>query len=120
MLAREQRLAKRSDILRVYRYGRSTKQGQLALRVFWVKDPALIEGRTATVRFAVVVPNKLSKKATVRNKIKRRIREALRKLPIQTGYPADVVVSAFPSAKDMTFDEILAILHALARSARLL
>lgn len=57
-------------------------------------------------RFGIVVSNKVAKKATVRNKLKRRIREVIRQfLPdLKTGF--DVVVVAYPPILEKDFDQI--------------
>lgn len=71
MIARDFRLRRASDFARVYKYGRS----------FGAKDLYIKSTKTNYdfSRVAVVVSKKVSKKAVVRNKIKRQNIELLRK-----------------------------------------
>jgi ribonuclease P protein component len=55
-------------------------------------------------RYRIIVSKKVSKKAVVRNKIKRRIREILRCLDIKPGY--DIVVITNKEIVDKSFQEI--------------
>lgn len=54
-------------------------------------------------RFAVIVPSKVSTKATVRNKIRRRIQTTIRKniLNLKTGF--DIIILVKPKVKDQKF-----------------
>lgn len=65
MLAREQRLTKSRDITAVMRRGRYGVSGPVLAK-------ALANG-TPTSRLVVVVSKKVSKKATVRNRVRRRV-----------------------------------------------
>lgn len=71
MLPKEHRLQEERDFSRITRYGLS-----ISLPFFNVK---FYQKETGESRFGIVVSNKISKKATLRNTIKRRIREVLRK-----------------------------------------
>jgi ribonuclease P protein component len=57
-------------------------------------------------RIGIVVGNKISKKATVRNKLKRQLREII--CPelgkIRSGY--DLIISVLPAATDKTYQEL--------------
>lgn len=70
MLARINRLSKTNDIVRVFKRGRFFKDSFLILKFF--------KNQLPVSRFAFVVSTKISKKASERNKIKRRLREAIR------------------------------------------
>lgn len=100
MLAREQRLRSAADIARVYKrgvYGGSA--GALSIK-------AVKSGR-ALNRAVVVVGKKVSKKAVVRNRIRRRLAEILRPR-LTTAAPGwDIVLSVHTdistlSAADLT------------------
>jgi ribonuclease P protein component len=56
--------------------------------------------------------------AVVRNKVRRRLREALRSLPLQEGF--DVVISVRPEAARATFRDLKTELTLLLNRARLL
>jgi len=68
-------------------------------------------------RLAYVIPKRVGK-AVTRNRVRRRLREALRSLPLAEGY--DVVVSARPEAGAATFQALRQELVLLLGRARLL
>ena len=72
------------------------------------------------LKIGITVPTKVSKKAVVRNKIKRRIREVLRRhLPeIRKGY--SVVIIAGPPIISKTFSEIEKEIIFLLKKTKLL
>lgn len=77
----------------------------------------LRETRTGEVRVAVVVSRKIGK-AVVRNRVRRRLREALLALLRERGgeHSFDVMIIAKPSAAEATFADLKASLRtALAR-----
>ena len=69
MLPKTNRLTKKKDFENVFKKGKGIKGDFLILR--------FVGNKTKTCRFGIVVSKKISKKATVRNKIKRRIRAAI-------------------------------------------
>lgn len=74
MLPKQNRLRKKKDFEKVLREGRWIKNGFLFLK--WIFNDLKIS------RFGFVVSKKISKKSTLRNKIKRRLREIIkRELP---------------------------------------
>lgn len=72
MLAREFRLSKELDIRRVFQRGSSCASPFFSIK--FLRDSPTV----TTFRCTVIVPNKISKKAVVRNRIKRRLREVVR------------------------------------------
>lgn len=68
-------------------------------------------------RYGYVIPKRVGK-AVVRNKVRRRLREALRSLPVVEGH--DVVVTARPEAAPARFQDLKAELTLLLKRARLL
>lgn len=72
MLKKENRLVKEKDFDLVFKRGKGIKEGFLFFKFF------ANEGKEPEIGF--VVSNKISNKAVVRNKIKRRMREAIRPL----------------------------------------
>ena len=70
MLSAKHRLRKKKEIDKVFKNGRSFKEGCLILKT--------MKNDLAFCRFAFVVSKKVSSKAVVRNKIRRKIREAVR------------------------------------------
>lgn len=60
-------------------------------------------------RFHIVVSTKVSKKAVQRNKIKRRIREILRKMDLPIGY--DIIIYTNKKIIGKTYQEIKQVLE---------
>ena len=100
MLARENRLKKDKDIKNVLRRGRPAREGFLFLKTR--------ENNLGYLRFAVIVGKKVSKKAVVRNKLRRRISEVIRQKiklnEIKSGI--DGVVIALPGAQEIDFIQV--------------
>lgn len=70
MLDRKNRLKKKKDFEAVFKNSKTFKEGFLILKI--------AENNTKEDRFGFMVSQKVSKKATIRNKIKRRLREIIR------------------------------------------
>ena len=98
MLPSENQLKKEKDIERVFKKGKSFKEGFLVLKI--------INNDLENSRFGFVVSTKISKKASLRNKIKRRLRELVRARlkKIKTG--ADGLFVAVPGIEEKDFWEI--------------
>ena len=90
MLPKKNRLRKTRDIEKVFKNGKTCKDGFLFLKFFKNSLPAS--------RFAFVVGQKISKKATTRNRIKRSIRKAIsnQMLNIKPGFDGVWVVLKNP------------------------
>ncbi len=112
MLPRNYRLTKKSDFDRVFKKG---GKPFFSLSLHLTK----IQNTLSYSRFGIVVSNKVSKKATKRNLIKRRIREILRKeIPsIVSGY--DVVFVAKSVIIGKIYGEIRKELDFLLKKAGL-
>lgn len=112
MLAKINRLKKNKDIQKVFEKGRIFKQDLLILKI--------LPNDLDESRFAFVVSKKFSKKAVARNKIKRKLREAvysnLKK--IQKG--ADLIVIASPGLEAKDFKEIKEIISKLFKKAKII
>lgn len=111
MLTRKNRLTNSKEIETLFRSRRAFHSPTLTMR--WART------KNAHSRFAVVVGNKVSKKAVVRNKIKRRVREVIQKnIPgVRGGVDAAVVARA--EAATATFKKLKEDLTALFRKANL-
>ena len=64
-------------------------------------------------RFAVVAGKRLSKKAAVRNLVKRRIRQAIRELLLKIPSGKAYVVTALPGAEVKTYAELKAAIQSI-------
>lgn len=87
MLKKQFRLAKDADVKKVFARGRAFFNPLFAIKYF----PGPIS------RFTVVVSTKVSKKAVVRNRIKRTLREVIR-LNLTKFKPGDYAVVVKPGA----------------------
>jgi ribonuclease P protein component len=117
MLKKLYRLNKTKEIQTLMKKGRSFYSPVLMVKVMANELPQS--------RFSVVVSNKVSKKATQRNLIKRRLREIVRALlpKLETG--ADVVILASPkmissSGKVLGYQDMAQEIEAVFKKARLL
>lgn len=88
MLKKKYRLLNEKDFQKIWKRGRSFYTKILGFKVF--------KNDLDLSRFGIVVGNKISKKATIRNKIKRQLREIIGKKieEIAPGY--DLVITALP------------------------
>lgn len=102
MLSRPFRLVKDKDFGQVMRKGRGYKMPEGQVKV-------LINGLSHN-RFGLVVSNKISKKATERNLLKRRIREVLRAFDPKLKAGFDMVIVVYPPMRGKKFSEIKEIL----------
>ena len=98
MLPKQNRLKKKKDFERVFKQGKGIKRDFLLFK--------FVKNDLGASRFGFVVSQKISKKVTVRNKIKRRLRAVLREeLPkIKPGFDGVWVVlknSTPPSFKEI-------------------
>jgi len=114
MLARPFRITKKEDFEAAYRQGKNFSLGPI---VMIVRD----NGSNST-RFGVVASTKFSKKAVERNRIKRQIREILRKNKENVRSGQDIVISVRKTnsrARYSSFELKTAILESL-RKAKLI
>ena len=98
MLASENRLRKKSDITRVFEKGRSAAGNFIFLR--FAKNDLSIN------RFAFVVSSKVSPKSVLRNKVKRRLREIIKKIIPEMRQGFDFVIIAKPGIINKKFENI--------------
>ena len=96
MLSSKNRLRKKSDIGKVFKNGKTVAGRFIFLRV--------AKNGLRDNRFAFVVSLKVSKKAVIRNKIKRRLREIIRQTELKQGF--DFVIIAKPLIVNQNFQEI--------------
>ncbi|HZO90151.1 MAG TPA: ribonuclease P protein component [Chthonomonadaceae bacterium] len=118
MLPEEQRLRDNRDFRRVYARGRSYANGLAVLYVLRrdAADTPAVPGR----RIGFVVSKKQGG-AVVRNRIKRRLREAVRlRLPALREGPLDIIFVARGRLKEASWPEVQAAVDDLLRRGRLL
>lgn len=88
MLAREHRLSEKRDFQRVFTHG--LRASTPLYSIHWARNTG------GAPRFGFVVSNKISKHATKRNTIRRRLRECARRNLDTFPLPLDVVIVARP------------------------
>lgn len=109
-MERARRLRKGPEFDRVY------SEGTVVGGPFFVVRHLANDGRAA--RWGFAVGKRLAKKAVVRNRLRRRMREAARKLDVRNG--SDIVVTARAKALDAPYGGIAAALEKHLRRAGLL
>ena len=112
MLGKENRLKNKKDFDRVFKKGKGFKQDFLFLK--------LIKNNLEMNRFGFIVSQKISKKAVLRNKIKRRLRESVRKKleKLKQGY--DIVFLPSPDIREKNFKEIDQLINKILTKTKLL
>jgi ribonuclease P protein component len=112
MLQRKNRLTAARDFTRIFKKGKVVHAGPLSLR--------MVANQGEASRVAFVVSTKVSKRAVVRNQLKRRLREVvrLRTKDLVPGW--DVVVMTKAQAADMPSDLLRRTMEELLKKARLL
>ena len=108
-MRRAQRLRRRSEFAAVYRHGRPYRSELLILRALPSDQPLSRFGYTAS---------KAVGNAVKRNRLKRRLREAIRSLQIASGW--DVVLNARRGAAEADYHELRASVAGLMIRAGLL
>jgi ribonuclease P protein component len=100
MISRSHRFHGQKDLLRVYRRGQTYRQGPCALKISYNQNGA-------GYRLAVVVSKKVSKSAVARNRIRRRIFEAVRRQEQLISGTPDIVITVFSDQlKELPAQEI--------------
>jgi len=112
MLPTKNRLKKKKDFEKVLKEGKKVKWDGLVLKYY---SNLLKESR-----FGIIVSKKVSKKAVVRNKIKRRIREILKKELKKIKKGQDIVFFVYPELKDKEFFEIQKTVIKVLKKGKLL
>lgn len=102
-------MRRRGDFDRVFQQGRHNSGRLLAVRT--------VPNEQALSRYAYAIPRRVGK-AVVRNRVRRRLREIVRTLPVSEGY--DVVISVRPEAATRSFHELKQELTRLLQRAKVL
>lgn len=112
MLPKEQRLRTKKDFDVLWKRGRAVYGRALGIR--------FAPNNGIESRFGVIAGLKVSKRATKRNLVRRRVREALRREFAPNLSGQDVAVIIQPGALTFSYQDIVSELGALFRRARLL
>lgn len=98
MLLKENRLKKKKDFEKVFDHGRVYRQDFLFLK--------MLENDLVFPRIGFIVSKKISNKAVVRNKVKRRLRNIVRKKISDMKKNNDIIIIALTGIEKITFQEI--------------
>jgi ribonuclease P protein component len=112
MLSKENRLKRKKDFERVFKEGQGFKEDFLFLKI--------VKNNLKTSRFGFMVSKNFSKKATLRNKIKRRLRELVRINLVKVKKGIDGVLVAIPGLETKDFWEIEEIINKLFKKAKII
>lgn len=121
MLPIQNRLRHRRDFSRVYQRGTRLNSLALSLRAYSrVKQTHPPEQSSHPVRIGFSISQKISKRAVIRNRIKRRLRAAFRQLlpRVQDGW--DLILVVRPDAVECDYLEFLQQLEQLLAQANIL
>lgn len=112
MLPPKNRLTKRKDFKSVFRKGKGFRENFLFLK----KN----KNNLNQTRFGFIVGRRVSKKATVRNKIRRRLSSLVQKklAKIKNGF--DVIFIARPGFENKNFEEVEKIIDRLFQVAKVI
>ena len=113
MLAKKYRLKKRKDFENVLKKGKGVKGGPLFLKIIKKEN-------SEEKKFGFIISKKISKKATVRNKIKRRLHEIIREKLGKIEKGINVVLIALPSIERESFENLKNIVERLFKKAKIL
>lgn len=109
MLPDKNRLKKKKDFEKVFKEGKGFKEDPLILKVK--------KNKSKKLRFGFVVSRKVSKKAVVRNKIKRRLREVIKERIKKINGNFDIIIITLPAAEKKGFQEFRTIIEKLFKEA---
>ena len=111
MLPKEYRLRLKKDFDRLFKKAKFVSQGSLTL--------GFAENKLSNSRFAVIVGKKVSKKAVIRNLVKRKIVEIIRLNLGQIKPNFDLVFITKPEIKGKKYKETEIVVFSLLKRARL-
>jgi len=109
-LAKKYRLKKRKDFEAVKKKGKLISGPLFSLLV--------LKEKSTESKFAFIVSKKIDKRAVVRNKIRRRLAEAVRQILPKISANLKVVFLAKPNLKEAKFEDIIRELKKMALAPR--
>ena len=110
MLPKINKLKNKKDIERVLKRGKGLKEDFLILKAF--------KSNLENSRFAFIVSQKISRKATLRNKIRRRLSELVRLKIKRIKKGMDLILIAVPGLEEKDFWEIDEVVNKLFQKAK--
>jgi ribonuclease P protein component len=117
MLPKQNRLRTRQDFSNVYQKGIRLNRFALGLRAYQHSADAQEQ---QPLRVGISISSKVSKRAVVRNRIKRQLRSALRQLLPKLKNGWDLVIVVYPNAVQCDYSEFLQQLKQLLAQTEIL
>lgn len=112
MLKKENRLTEKNEFNNVFKRSKTSSGRFVFLKA--------LENGLSVNRFGFIVSSKISKRAVIRNKIKRRLREIIHKNIIDMKKGFDVVILVRPNIVDCDFGEIKEDVEKLLKKIKIL
>ena len=112
MLPKKNRLKNKKDFERVFKQGKGFKEDFLFLKI--------TKNNLKENRFGFIVSLKVSKKAVLRNKVKRRLREIIKERLPEIKPGVDIVLIAQKGMEEKDFSEIRETTNRLFGKAKIL
>jgi ribonuclease P protein component len=112
MFRKKDRLKKEDDFRKILREGKSYKEGNLVLKY--------MPNRRQNTRIGISVSKKVSKKAVLRNKQKRRLAALVGRKIHQTRKGLDIFLIALPGLETKTFSEVETLCNKIFLKAKIL
>ena len=112
MLSKAHRITKQKDFEQIFKKGKKLKEDFLIL--------AVLNNSLDETRFGFIVSRKVSKKATLRNKIKRRLRALIKPQISQIKKGLDIAIMACPGLEVKDFWEMESIINKLLKKSNCL
>lgn len=95
---KKQRITRKIDFEKIFSQGKAVQNSFFFMYA--------LKNQLGFNRFASIVSSKISSKAVVRNKIRRRVLEASRKILNKINSGFDIIISVRPKVKDQKFSEL--------------
>lgn len=112
MLKKNQRITKKKEFDLIFKQGKSAYSPILGVK-------SLSNSLTLN-RYGLIVSNKVSKRANIRNNLRRRLRAQLVILDSNIKPNSDIIIIALPAAKELASDVLARELKNLFKRRRLL
>lgn len=112
MLKKTNRIKNKKDFEKIFKKGKGFKEDFLILKI--------VENNLKTSRFGIIVSQKVSKKATIRNKLKRRLGELIRINLNKIKKGIDGALIALPGLETKDFWELEEVIKKIFKKAGIL
>ncbi|PIV45352.1 MAG: ribonuclease P protein component [Candidatus Nealsonbacteria bacterium CG02_land_8_20_14_3_00_37_10] len=111
MLSKNHRIRKKKDIEKIFKEGKNFRENSLVLKT--------VKNDLNAYRFGFIVSQKISKKANIRNKIKRRLREIVRLRMKSPEANTDNLFIALPGLEKKEFKQLEETIEKLFKKAKI-